>query len=122
MSDRKMRVAKSAGMALALSAVLGLAAVPVANAQVGFGLTFGGSNLSQGDCKALAAKLGPKKVWYSRFSGSQPDPWDRGLWSAWGVGCFKTYKECKTWLYNSQTEYPRLMDFTFCKQGLPARY
>lgn len=92
------------------------------SAQVGFGLTFGNNRLSQGDCRALAAKLGPNKVWFSRFFGSQPDPWDRGLWSAGGVGCFKTYKECKSWLYNAQSAWPRLMDFTFCKQGLPKRY
>ncbi|MCX5512180.1 hypothetical protein [Kaistia algarum] len=111
--------ARSVGSALSVAALLLLAQPQAADAQVGFGPT---SRLSQGDCRALAATLGPNKVWYSRFAGSQPDPWDRGLWSAWGVGCFKTYKECKSWLYSSQTEYPRLMDFTFCKQGLPARY
>ncbi|MBB3930688.1 hypothetical protein GGR25_001727 [Kaistia hirudinis] len=121
MGERMRKSARSAAMAAAVAAVAVLASVPAAEAQVGFGMSFGGTNLSQGDCRALAAKVGPNKVWFSRFSGSQPDPWDRGLWSAWGIGCFRTYKECKAWLYNSQTAYPRLMDFTFCKQGLPAR-
>ena len=119
MSAKWMKGVRSAAATAALAATLGFALPPAAEAQVGYGI---GTNLSQGDCRALAAQLGPGKVWYSRFFGSQPDPWDRGLWSAWGQGCFKTYKECKAWLYNSQTEYPRLMDFTFCKQGLPARY
>lgn len=118
MREQIIKPARVAAIAAALAAFAVLAAVPAAEAQVGYGF---GTNLSQGDCRALAAQIGPNKVWFSRFSGSQPDPWDRGLWSAWGVGCFRTYKECKAWLYNSQTAYPRLMDFTFCKQGLPAR-
>lgn len=117
-ASRKTVMRAGTGVA-AFAALLLVIQPPAANAQVGYGGF--GTNLSQGDCSALAARMGPGKVWYSRFAGSQPDPWDRGLWSAWGVGCFKTYKECKAWLYNSQTAYPRLMDFTFCKQGLPKR-
>jgi hypothetical protein len=108
--------------ALMVSALAGTIAAPVpASAQVFFGLSYG-QNVSQGDCKALAAKLGPRKVWFSRFSGSRPDVWDRGLESAWGVGCFKTQQECKRWLYNTQSDWPRLMNFIRCKQGLPERY
>lgn len=101
---------------------LGLSLAAPASAAPFFGLTGGGSNLSQGSCSGLAQSIGPQKVWFSQFSGYQPDPWDQGLWHAWGIGCFKTYKECKSWLYNSQSTYPQLMDFTFCKQGLPARF
>ncbi|MCX5520131.1 hypothetical protein OSH10_16945 [Kaistia defluvii] len=107
---------------LAASALAGATAAPVpASAQVFFGLSYG-QNVSQGDCKGLAASLGPRKVWFSRFSGSKPDVWDRGLEPAWGVGCFRTQQECKRWLYNTQTEWPRLMNFTRCAQGLPARF
>ena len=112
-------------MLIVAACLAGAVAMPPAPASAqGFGFGFGagfGSNLSRGDCSALAAKFGPAKVWFSRFSGYQPDPWDRGLWQAWGVGCFRTYKECKSWLYDAQTAYPRLMDFTFCKQGLPQK-
>jgi hypothetical protein len=104
-----------------LSAVLAGALPATAGAQGFFGLSYG-QNVSEGDCKALAASVGPKKVWFSRFSGSRPDVWDRGLESAWGVGCFKTQKACKSWLYNTQSNWPRLMNFIRCQQGLPAKY
>ncbi|MCX5497598.1 hypothetical protein OSH11_23070 [Kaistia dalseonensis] len=107
--------------ALALAAALAVSAVLPVPAQAQFFGMYGGDNLSRGDCKALSKTIGPKKIWYSQFSGYKPDPWDRGLWHAWGIGCFKTYKECKSWLYNSQSDWPRLMDFTFCKQGLPSK-
>jgi hypothetical protein len=104
-----------------LAAAFAAALPPSAGAQAFFGLSYG-QNVSQGDCKGLAAAIGARKIWFSRFSGSKPDVWDRGLEPAWGVGCFRTQKECKRWLYNTQSEWPRLMNFTFCKQGLPARY
>ncbi|WEK52526.1 MAG: hypothetical protein P0Y66_11380 [Candidatus Kaistia colombiensis] len=111
-----------AATALAAAAWIGAIAAPgPASAQVMFGLSYG-QNVSQGDCKALANAIGARKVWFSRFTGSKPDVWDRGLEPAWGVGCFRTQKECKRWLYDTQTEWPRLMNFTRCAQGLPARF
>lgn len=83
-----------------------------------YGLQGLGDNVSAGDCRALAASVGPQNVWFSRFSGSKPNPWDTGLWPAWGNGCFKTQAECKRWLYAVQSEWPQLMDFTFCQRGL----
>lgn len=111
------------GRIVMLAAVVALTLGAAAPAEAQFFSGFGrfGTNLSAGDCKGLAQSMGPKKVWFSQFSGYQPDPWDRGLWQAWGIGCFPTYKQCKSWLYNVQTAWPRLMDFTFCKQGLPSR-
>ncbi len=83
-----------------------------------YGIQGFGDNVSAGDCRALAAEIGPQNVWFSRFSGSKPNPWDTGLWPAWGNGCFKTQAECKRWLYNVQSGWPQLMDFTFCQRGL----
>ncbi len=105
----------------AIAAVFVLSFAAPASAQSFFGMSYG-QRVSSGDCKALSRTIGPNKIWFSRFSGARPDPWDRGLEYAWGVGCFGTYKECKSWLYNTQSDWPRLMDFTFCKQGLPTRY
>lgn len=90
-------------------------------AQAQFFGTFGGTNLSEGNCQALARSVGPRGVWFSQFSGYHNDMWDRGKVHASGVGCFKTYAQCKAWLYRSQSDWPQLMDFTFCKRGLPNR-
>jgi hypothetical protein len=107
-------------MILTAAATLALSHAAPAHAQF-FGVFGGGTNLSEGDCQALERTVGPKGVWFSQFSGAHNDPWDRGKVHASGVGCFKTYAQCKAWLYRSQSDWPQLMDFTFCKRGLPAR-
>lgn len=117
MAMRRARNAAIGFLALSLSACM---ADGPGGGQRFYGLQGVGQNVSVGDCRALASKMGPENVWSSRFSGSRPNPWDTGLWPAWGNGCFKTEAECRRWLYDVQSQWPQLMDFTFCRRGIAA--
>ncbi len=115
---RKTAIRNSAAAAILAVALASCTATTPGGGERFYGIQGFGDNVSAGDCRALAAAIGPENVWFSRFSGSKPNPWDTGLWPAWGNGCFKTQAECKRWLYNVQSEWPQLMDFTFCQRGL----
>ena len=67
------------------------------------------------DCSALAASLGPGKVWRTSFRGEQRDLWDH-FWPYSASPCFASEKACKAWLYWAQSDYPHQNSFTPCRR------
>jgi len=72
------------------------------------------------DCGALAARLGPSKVWQASFEVNFPgDNFDPPEFVN-TQPCFASYKDCFNWLYNAQSNYPSQdQDVGFCKRGMP---
>ena len=70
------------------------------------------------DCGALAASIGPAKVWQTWFRGEQkPLFGPRDTYSA--APCFKTEAACKAWLYWAQSDWSLYSTFQPCRKGLP---
>ena len=74
-------------------------------------------------CGALSAEIGPSKVWWTRFEGYHPSPFDffrnhprKDRYAA--APCFKTQSACKAWLYWAQTDWPDMNSHIPCRKGL----
>ncbi len=58
-------------------------------------------------------------VWRTYFHGAKDTYFDGPFRYRWftGAPCFASQATCKKWLYNTQTEYPLMMDFRPCHTG-----
>jgi len=97
-----------------------MAAMPASAAPVGGAPGSMRPAVQPGDCGALAAKLGPSKVWQASFEmnfrGDNFDPPEYVNTQP----CFASYKDCFNWLYNEQSNYPSQdQNVGFCKRGMP---
>lgn len=75
-------------------------------------------------CSALAAQVGPSKVWQTQFTGYRPSPLDffrdhPRLEHYGAAPCFKTQTACKAWLYWIQSDWPLQNNYWPCRKGLP---
>ena len=70
------------------------------------------------DCHALAAKLGPAKVWQTSFWGYRKDlfGFKQQLLAS---PCFANETNCKAWLYWAQSDWPDHVAPRRCRQGIP---
>jgi hypothetical protein len=93
---------------------------------LGFSMAIGGATLAHRadaapprvegySCKALAASIGPGKVWRTNFRGEKRDIWDN-YWPYSASPCFPSEKICKAWLYWAQSDYPDRNTFTPCRR------
>ena len=75
-------------------------------------------HVAPGSCPALAARLGPGKVWQAAFSAQRLDMFDQPEWIDMAP-CFASYADCFNWLYWAQTDWPNQRFVGFCKRGMP---
>ena len=73
-------------------------------------------------CLSLAQSIVASRVWWGQHIGSR----ERNDVFEWGprketfndIGCFRTRKDCKDWLYWKRTDYPEFRVAKPCRRGL----
>lgn len=73
-----------------------------------------------GDCRAIAAALGPQSTWYGTFGGKRLQANDR--YNAYGTAaCFESELDCRVWQQQAINYAPGPITFTSCRPGAPGR-
>jgi len=74
------------------------------------------------DCRVLSTQVNSSQIWWTYFTGSKEEEFTFSgpTYRRWytKTACFRTEGACKTWLYETQSEYPDMMNFKPCTRGL----
>ena len=107
-------------MRVAALALVGLVALAGAASAAGiFGYDRERQPIS-GDCQALAAELGPGRVWHGVYSGKRYDDFSENYFPYAVRGCFPSEFACRIWQNQAMTYAERGPTYyTRCRLGAP---
>jgi hypothetical protein len=77
------------------------------------------ARVSAGNCGALAAQIGPARVWQTVFQAEREGDFGLKEWIN-AAPCFANESDCKAWLYWARTDWhPNYLHPQPCRPGIP---